>query len=110
MAGAEGLMILWVFNHGAALNIVGAPRKAHQYLIGNPLTAIQMSRNDLRAALYAPLRVLVYEDAQGRTVVEYDQPSSLFGQFGNAEVTAVAQSLDGKLERALEQAAKLATE
>lgn len=64
-----------------------------------------MTRHDLRAALYAPLRVLVFENARGDTVVEFDQPSSLFGQFGNAEVTAVGQALDAKLARAIEIAA-----
>lgn len=106
--GAEELMIFFVFDHGAALNMVGARRKAKQYLIGNPLTAIQMSQHDIRAALYAPLRVLVYEHKPGQTVVEYDQPSSLFGQFGREDVTHVALTLDTKLERVIAQAAELA--
>ena len=105
--GAQGLLIFLVFDHGAALNMVGARRNAKQYLIGNPLTAIQMTEHDIRAALYAPLRVLVYEQPEGRTVVEYDQPSSLFGQFGRQDVTSVALSLDAKLEQVLVQAAAL---
>ena len=103
--GIQGLMIFYVFDHGAALNMLGARRNARQYLIGNPLTAIQMTQHDIRAALYAPLRVLVYEGEEGATTVEYDQPSSLFGQFEREDVTRVAVSLDEKLERALEQAA-----
>ena len=106
--GAQELMIFFVFDHGAALNMVGARRHAKQYLIGNPLTAIQMSRHDIRAALYAPLRVLVYEHESGQTVVEYDQPSTLFGQFGREDVTHVALTLDTKLERVIAQAAELA--
>jgi hypothetical protein len=47
---------------------------------------------------YAPLRVLIYENEEEKTCVEYDKPSSLFGQFGNTEITAVAVMLDGKLE------------
>jgi hypothetical protein len=65
---------------------------------GNPLIALQMTQHDIRASLYAPLRVLVYENADGKTCIEYDKPSSLFGQFGNAEVDAVAAMLDRKLE------------
>jgi uncharacterized protein (DUF302 family) len=106
--GAQELMIFSVFDHGAALNMAGARRNAKQYLIGNPLTAIQMSQHDIRAALYAPLRVLVYEQKAGQTMVEYDQPSSLFGQFGRDDVTHVAQTLDTKLERVIVQAAELA--
>jgi uncharacterized protein (DUF302 family) len=105
--GAQELMIFSVFDHGAALNIVGARTNAKQYLIGNPLTAIQMTQHDIRAALYAPLRVLVYEQREGHTIVEYDQPSSLFGQFGQPDVTKVAKALDAKLERVLAQAAEL---
>jgi hypothetical protein len=42
--------------------------------------------------------VLLYENEEGKTCVEYDRPSSLFGQFGNAEIAAVAVMLDRKLE------------
>ena len=58
-----------------------------------------MTQHDIRASLYAPLRVLLYENEQGKTYVEYDKPSSLFGQFGNAKVTEVATMLDQKLEQ-----------
>jgi uncharacterized protein (DUF302 family) len=105
--GTQGLMIFAVFDYGAALNIAGVQRRARQYLIGNPLTAITMTRHDIRAGLYAPLRVLVYEAEGGTVVVEYDQPSCQFGQFGRDEVTQVGVSLDSKLEGALAQAAEL---
>ena len=108
MAGEQGLMIFAIFDHGEALNMAGARRNAKQYLIGNPLTAIQMSQHDIRAALYAPLRVLVYEQKAGQTIVEYDRPSSLFGQFGREDVTHVALTLDTKLEKVIAQAAELA--
>ena len=85
--------------------MVGLRRKAKQYLIGNPLLAIQVNRYDIRSALYAPLRVLVFESAPGRTIVEFDQPSTLFGQFGRSEVTAVGVEDDGKLERVIAKAA-----
>jgi hypothetical protein len=91
-------MIIQIIDHGADLLMVGQRRKAKQYLIGNPLLAIQVNRYDIRAALYAPLRVLVFESEPGRTVVEFDQPSTLFGQFGRSEVTAVGVEDDDKLE------------
>jgi len=105
--GAESLMVVEVFDHGAALNMVSARTNAKQYLIGNPLTAISMTRHDIRAALYAPLRVLVFEPYVGRTVVEYDQPSTLFGQFGTDAVTQVALTLDAGLQHALARAAEV---
>jgi uncharacterized protein (DUF302 family) len=99
MAGPSGFMLFSTSNHGALLRLAGQKRKAIQYVVGNPLFALQMTQHDIRASLYAPLRVLIYENEDGKTYVEYDRPSSLFGQFGNPRVTEVAAMLDRKLEQ-----------
>ena len=91
--------------HGRLLAIYGHARKAYQYEIGNPITAASMTQHRLAASLYAPLRVALYEDDRGRGVFEYDKPSSLFGQFGDARVTDVARELDASLKSILERAA-----
>jgi uncharacterized protein (DUF302 family) len=80
-------------------------RKAIQYDIGNPLTAASMTRHDVSAALYAPIRVLLREDIEGVVAFEYDRPKSTFGQFGNMEVDAVAAALDEQLRGVLAAAA-----
>ena len=101
MVGPSGFILFASNNHGALLRLAGQQRKAIQYVVGNPLFALQMTQHDIRASLYAPLRVLVYEDAQGKTCVEYDRPSSLFGQFGNYRIARTAAMLDRKLEALL---------
>ena len=98
MAGPSGFLLFGTNDHGSLLRLVGQKRKAVQYVVGNPLFALQMTQHDIRAGLYAPLRVLVYEDGQGKTCVEYDRPSSLFGQFGNDRIAPTAAMLDRKLE------------
>jgi hypothetical protein len=100
------LSIFQVRDHGALLKIAGKARNAHQYDIGNPVTASLMTRHRLSAGLYAPIRVMLYENDTGRGVFEYDQPSTTFGQFGDERVTAVARGLDAALERALVGAAE----
>ena len=67
--GAE-LFIFLKRDHGALLRITGRPRKALQYEIGNPLTATRMTRHQIPAALYAPLRVVLYENAAGGATFE----------------------------------------
>ena len=62
MAGPSGFMLFRTSDHGALLRLVGQQRKAVQYLVGNPLFAVEMTRHAIEAALYAPLRVLIYED------------------------------------------------
>ena len=104
MAGSSGFMLFTKYDHGSLLRIAGQNRKAVQYVVGNPLFALRMTRHDIRASLYAPLRVLLYENEEGKTCLEYDKPSSLFGQFGNAEVTAVATMLDRKLDELVARA------
>ncbi len=106
MAGPSGFMLFATHNHGALLRLAGQERKAIQYVVGNPLFALRMTQHDIRASLYAPLRVLIYENGEGKTCVEYDRPSSLFGQFGNAEIDAVAAMLDRKLEALVAAAAE----
>jgi uncharacterized protein (DUF302 family) len=96
-AGPSGFMIFATYDHGALLNIKHAPQKAKQYIVGNPLIAARITEHDIRAALYAPLRILVYQDAASKLHVEYDLPSTLFGQFHNSKVDAVAKELDVKL-------------
>jgi uncharacterized protein (DUF302 family) len=92
-------------DHGSLLQIWGRRRNAVQYEIGNPLTASKMTRHQLPAALYAPLRVVLFEDEQGRGIFEYDRPSSFFSQYGDERVTEVGRYLDATFEAILLNAA-----
>jgi uncharacterized protein (DUF302 family) len=105
--GANGpkLSIFLARDHGALLHVAGLQFNALQYEIGNPLTASKMTRHQLGACLYAPLRVALFEDQQGRGLFEYDKPSSFFGQFGDDRVTDVGRYLDSALESVLIAAA-----
>ena len=93
-------------DHGALLQIAGKKHQAIQYEIGNPLTASKMTRHQLPAALYAPLRVVLFEDEQGRGIFEYDRPSSFFGQYDDDRVTEVGRYLDAVLEAVLRAASE----
>jgi uncharacterized protein (DUF302 family) len=103
--GAQ-LFIFLKRDHGALLQVTGRPRKAMQYEIGNPHTASKMTRHRLPAGLYAPLRVMLYEDESGGSIFEYDRPSSFFGQYGDERVTEVGRYLDAALDSALRKAAE----
>jgi uncharacterized protein (DUF302 family) len=100
------LFIFLKRDHGAILKIAGAPRKVIQYEIGNAHTATKMTRHKLGAALYAPLRLVMYENAAGGTTFEYDKPSSLFAQYDDEKVAAVGRDLDEELEEVLRKAAE----
>jgi uncharacterized protein (DUF302 family) len=105
MEGLAPLSIFGTRDHGSLLQVAGSRQKAIQYDIGNPLTASRMTQHVLSAALYAPIRVLLREAADGNAAFEYDRPKTSFGQFSDKDVDAVAEELDRRLQDALLAAA-----
>jgi uncharacterized protein (DUF302 family) len=103
-AGSDGLAIHYIAFHGDLLALRGERRPLIAYYIGNILSATEMTKVNAAAGLYAPLRVVVYANAQGGTTMEYDRPTSMFGQFKSPEIDAVAQSLDNRLLTFLKKA------
>jgi uncharacterized protein (DUF302 family) len=99
MLGPSGFMLFGTIDQAwLPRHMFGLKQKAVQYALGNPLFALQLTQHDVRAALYAPMRVLLYETAEGRTRLEYDRPSSIFRQFRNLEIDAFSALLDLKME------------
>jgi len=107
--GPHSFMHFTEFDHGAWLPIFDASTakaadgrwlKAKRFILGNPLIAITMLRQDLDAGLYVPTElILVEEDAAGSRIV-YQQPSGLIAGFEGAEepLRQAAEELDRKLE------------
>ena len=80
--------------------------RATTYVFGNALIAAEMTRHDVRAGLYVPLRLLVRENSADEVLVTYDQPSATLAQFHRAEIDAVARSLDDKVQRLIAETIK----
>src|SRR6201997_5936118 len=76
--------------------------KATQYLMGNHTIAERMFRHDPTVMLHAPLRALLYADADGDTKLAVDQPSLLFASYDNPDIAAVGQELDALLTGLIE--------
>ncbi len=62
--GPLGLMIFNVIDHGVLLGLVGKIARAKQYIVRNPLFGLQMTEKDIRAGLYAPLRIYIGGDSR----------------------------------------------
>lgn len=106
MEGSSGLMIFAVRDHGQLLALKGKRGFGRQYVIGNPLVALEMTQHDLRAGEYAPLRMYVYVGNDDLTHIDYDLPSSLFGRFHSKDIDEVGKSLDQKLAKLVANALK----
>lgn len=86
----------------AMMTLAGNTTKAVEYLMGNHVIAESMFRHDPRALLYAPLRVLMFSDAEGNAVFSLDRPSMAFGSLGIDEVTRIGLGLDDKVAALLQ--------
>lgn len=106
LVAKNGMMVMAEVNQGQMLSMAGLSLKATVFLVGNPTVGKQLFEQDQAVGLYVPLRVSVYADANGKTHVEYDRPSSLLGQFKNEQITMVARMLDEKLDGLASMAAK----
>jgi uncharacterized protein (DUF302 family) len=95
------LMVYWKFDIRQGLALAGHSFKAVEYLLGNHVIAETMFRHDTQALLYAPLRVLLYSDADANAVFAIDRPSAVFAGFGIPEITKVGEGLDQKVAKLL---------
>ena len=106
LVAKNGMMVMAEVNQGQMLSMAGLSLKATLLLVGNPTVGKQLFEQDQAVGLYIPIRVSVYADANGRTHVEYDRPSSLLGQFKNEKIAMAAKMLDEKLDGLANMAAK----
>jgi uncharacterized protein (DUF302 family) len=106
LVAKNGMMVMAEVDQGKMLSMTGLSLKATLFLVGNPTVGKQVFEQEHAAGLYIPLRVFVYVDANGKTFIEYDKPSSLLGQFKNDKVAMVADMLDKKLEGLANMAAQ----
>jgi uncharacterized protein (DUF302 family) len=99
VAGKDGLVIHYIGLHGDWLVLKGQHKNGTEYFTGNILTATEMTSVNMAAGLYAPLRIMVYENDQGGTTIEYDKPSTQLSQFHSAKIDVQGRSLDERLAK-----------
>lgn len=96
--GPSGLISFTEIDHGIWISMFYKPLKAKLYILGNPLFAKDMLTQDAGIGLYVPTRLYVYEDKQAVTQLAYDQLSDFANQFNDPTLTAVAKTVDEKLD------------
>jgi hypothetical protein len=97
--GESDFTLFFAMDYGQWLPLFGIGRKVMRWILGNPLIAITMIRNDITASLFAPVELLLMENelGDGSTVI-YDLPSSLMVIEPNPALLAAAHVLDQKLQ------------
>ena len=101
-AAPHGFLIYWRGDVHPVMRLANDANDCIAYLMGNVTIAEQMFRHDPRAMLYAPLRTVIWEDADERAWFTVEQPSTQLASFGIPAVSAVGVELDRKLAALLE--------
>ena len=112
LASAVGPLDFALFqkiDHGGLLTVLAQrPTRAATYVFGNALIAVEMTRHDPRVGLYVPLRLFLQGSGDSQVIVMWDLPSALLAQFSPA-IREVARTLDGKVERLVDESFRLAS-
>jgi uncharacterized protein (DUF302 family) len=97
-AGMENMYMFPTGDPGQVLRLQGGAYRVKQYAWGNPLMAGNIIKINIGVALYAPFRMIVFENDQNEVYVEYDKPSTYFQLF-DEKVRTVGQTLDEKIQK-----------
>jgi uncharacterized protein (DUF302 family) len=106
MVAKEGMMVLSELNQGKILAMTGLKIKAVSLFIGKPTVGKKLFNADPGVGVALPLRVYIFQDGKGKTIVSYMKPSQQLAQFNNKQVDMVAKKLDEKLEMLTKMLAK----
>ena len=104
---ANRLMIVGQMNHQNMLTMMNMKIKGSQTIeVFHPQYGKILLENDAAAAIAVPLRLYVYERADGKTVVTYYKPSAAFAPFKHPELDNLGKTLDGILHEIVEAATR----
>jgi uncharacterized protein (DUF302 family) len=102
----KGLTVFARIDHAGGAKKVGMTLPPAEVLIfGNPKMGTLIMQSDIRAGLDLPLRVLIYQDADGETWITYHNPQSLKKSYEVGKVKALNKA-EGALDKLTSAAAK----
>ncbi len=93
-----GMMVMGELHQGKVLEMTGLRVKSETVFVGNPTVGKDVFAADPGAGVVLPVRINVFDDGHGNTIVSYVPPSHGLSEFGNPKVTEIARMLDGKLQ------------
>ena len=98
-AGPHGLLIVGHADQGPIVSLSGRAIRCSLYLVGNPVIAARILQIDVRAGLYVPFRVCLYDDGgPDGACIAFDRPSSFLATLERPELTELGTLLDRKID------------
>lgn len=103
----RGMMIVATVDHQNMLRMVGANIRGSKTIeFGKPDMMKMLLPDNPEIGVEMPLKIYVYERADGKTVVSYRKPSAIFASYGKEQLTSAGQMMDMMLGGIVDEAAK----
>lgn len=102
----KGMTVFARVDHAANAKTVDMEMPDSQLLIfGNPKGGTVLMKQDMTVGVELPLKVLVYSNAEGKTMIAYENPKALSKSY-KLENTAVLEKVAGGLDKLTGAAAR----
>ena len=98
MVGSNGMMVMGELHQGNVLAMTGLSVESESIFVGSPTVGKELFSADPAAGLVVPMRINVYVNSDGQTVMAYIPPSRLLADFKNPKIDEIATMLDGKFQ------------
>jgi uncharacterized protein (DUF302 family) len=92
-----GMMVMGELHQGKVLSMTGLQVQSETLFVGSPTVGKKLFSAQRGAGIAVPIRINIYADANGQTVVSYVPPSQQLSGFGDDGVDQIAKMLDDKL-------------
>lgn len=97
MVGDNGMMVMGEIHQGKILAMTGLKIESESIFVGNPTMGKKLFSVEPGAGQAVPVRINIYRNSDGKTVVSYIAPSDLLSGFKNPKLTKMGTMLDKKL-------------
>jgi len=95
----KGFTVFERVDHAAGANKVGETLRPTQLLIfGNPKVGTALMKSNQTVGLDLPIKVLVWEDSDGKVWLAYDDPAYMVARYGIDDKNAVVSKMTGALK------------
>jgi len=98
MVHKNGMMVMGDLHQGKVISMVGLDIESESIFIGSAAVGKKLFSANPGAGIAVPVRINVYRDTNGSTIVAYVPPSRILSTYHNPMMNKVAGMMDGKLK------------
>jgi len=97
IVAGKGMMVMGELHQGKVMSMTGLSLKSETVFVGNPTVGKKLFSTDPGVGLVVPIRINLYVDHAGRTMLSYIPPSHQLASFHNKKINMVGSKLDKKI-------------